>query len=316
MTELKPYKGDYYLWRYIPSLPAAIVFIALFGIITALHSWRMFRRRLWFYIPFVIGGVFEAVGYVGRAKANSGTDVLMPYVIQSFFLLVAPALLAATIYMTLGRLITSVNGAEYSIIRPRWLTRLFVIGDLASFMVQGGGAGMMTSGNNQKLGEHIVVGGLWVQIIMFGLFMITSAIFHVRFMKKSPMVAVCGPAWTRMMYTLYAVSLMIMVRSVFRVIEYTLGHDGYPLNHEWTLYVFDSVLMWLSMVIYFLFGPKDHEIVAKGIQSQETCLEMGSQDDSAASQQGGGYDPGEHHTRRHSRRYSRSDSRRHSRQHH
>lgn len=54
---------------------------------------------------------------------------------------------------------------------------------------------------------------------------------------------------------LYAVSALIMVRSIFRVIEYLLGSNGYPLTHEWTLYVFDSFLMLLVTVIFFVRYP-------------------------------------------------------------
>lgn len=57
MPELKPYRGDYYLWRYIPSTPAAGIFTALFALGTAYIAWRMFKSRAWFCTAFVIGGL-------------------------------------------------------------------------------------------------------------------------------------------------------------------------------------------------------------------------------------------------------------------
>jgi hypothetical protein len=42
-----------------------------------------------------------------------------------------------------------------------------------------------------------------------------------------------------------------MVRSVFWVIEYGMGRDGYLLSHEWPMYVFDSALM---VTTAFVFG--------------------------------------------------------------
>lgn len=68
----------------------------------------------------------------------------MPYVLQSLFLLLGPTLLAASIYMVLGRLIRLLNADNYSIIRTTWLTKVFVLGDVISFLAQSGGKLLMT----------------------------------------------------------------------------------------------------------------------------------------------------------------------------
>jgi hypothetical protein len=104
----------------------------------------------------------------------------MPYIIQNVFILVAPALFAASIYMTLGRIILAVKGEEYSVIRPTRLTKTFVIGDVLSFLIQGGSAGLMMQASLAKYGQAMVVTGLFLQIIMFGLFAVTAVIFQVR----------------------------------------------------------------------------------------------------------------------------------------
>jgi hypothetical protein len=64
---------------------------------------------------------------------------LFPYILQSFFLLVAPALFAASIYMILGRIIQLTGGDKHSWIPHRWMTRFFVLGDMFAFMLQGSG---------------------------------------------------------------------------------------------------------------------------------------------------------------------------------
>jgi len=58
---------------------------------------------------------------------------------QTILLLVAPALFAASIYMILGRLIIFTDGESMAPIRARWLTKIFVGGDLVSFLTQAGG---------------------------------------------------------------------------------------------------------------------------------------------------------------------------------
>ena len=55
MPTLETHNG-YPLWQYIPSLPAAIVAAVLFGFMTIGHTWKMVSNRMWFCLPFVIGG--------------------------------------------------------------------------------------------------------------------------------------------------------------------------------------------------------------------------------------------------------------------
>jgi hypothetical protein len=54
---------------------------------------------------------------------------------------------------------------------------------------------------------------------------------------------------------LYAISLMIMIRSIYRLAEYVQGTEGYLSSHEWTLYVFDSVPMLLSSILMMAEFP-------------------------------------------------------------
>ncbi|KAI9146732.1 Protein RTM1 [Paramyrothecium foliicola] len=255
MAELKTYKG-YQLWLYLPSVVAAAIFTALFTLVTAFTAWRTFKTRSWFCVAFVVGGLFEVIGYAARATARDKTDQLMPNIIQSVFILVAPALFAASVYMTLGRIIRGIGAESVSVIKVKWLTTIFVTGDVVSFVVQASGAGIMVTADSMKLGENIILGGLFVQIIVFGIFAVTAAIFHRRVRQYFPSAtAVSGNNWERIMTMLYSVSILIMARSVFRVIEYAMGHDGYLLRNEWTLYIFDAVLMFASMVLFAWLFP-------------------------------------------------------------
>lgn len=54
---LQPYKNGYYLWKYVPSLAAAVVFCLLFVGVTAAHCFRLWRSRLWYCIWFAVGGL-------------------------------------------------------------------------------------------------------------------------------------------------------------------------------------------------------------------------------------------------------------------
>lgn len=180
----------------------------------------------------------------------------MPFSIQNTFILLGPALFAASIYMCLSRIIRSVRADNLSLVQPRKLTRTFVLGDVLSFMVQGSAAGLMVTGDNAKMGEGIVIGGLMIQIIVFGLFAATAVVFKKR-ISRSPTPESCDASvpWEKSLRMLFIVSALIMIRSLFRVAEFAMGNDGYILQHEWTMYIFDSVLMFAVMVVYYLWYP-------------------------------------------------------------
>ncbi|GKZ34473.1 hypothetical protein AbraIFM66950_004748 [Aspergillus brasiliensis] len=243
MAKLEPYVPGFYLWSYMPSIPAAVIFLILFLGATGIHTVKLIRSRAWFNIPLAIGGVFEIIGFIARIFSHFHTADLPPFAIQSVFILIAPVLFAASVYMALGRIIRSVNAEQHSIVPLRWVTKLFVTSDVVAFFVQSSGAGLQAVQSMQTISKVIVIIGLIVQVGMFVFFIVVSL---------SP--------WKYHMYTLFAVSILILVRSIYRVVEYAMGYNGYLLTHEWPLYVFDCVLMWLVMVIWAVRYPGDIRI--------------------------------------------------------
>ena len=121
------------------------------------------------------------------------------------------------------------------------------------------------NGTNFKLGETIIEIGLGIQVAVFGFFIITAAVFHMR-MNKVPTSKVLGTTipWKKHMWTLYIASLLILIRSLFRLIEYGMGNDGYLLRHEVFLYVFDGFLMLAVMVVFAWIHPSEIYAMLKG----------------------------------------------------
>lgn len=162
--------GEFHdFYKYTPSKAAAIVFIILFLITSCVHFFQLIKGRVWFYIPLVVGGIcacysytsrvkyiklpnqiswltlilqtVEVIGYSARIVSSTQAPLFTdtPYIIQTLFLLLAPALFAASIYMELGRIVILLDGEQYTVIRRTWMTKIFVTGDVLSFIVQGMG---------------------------------------------------------------------------------------------------------------------------------------------------------------------------------
>ncbi|KKA28935.1 hypothetical protein TD95_004434 [Thielaviopsis punctulata] len=241
------------LYRYTPSLPAAVAAMAIFGILTGWHFFMIFRHKSRYFTPFAIGGVFETVGYFGRVLAHYDTNSIPKYVVQQLLILLAPALFAASIYMILGRLIRTIRADHLSLVPLKYLTKIFVAGDCISFLLQMAGGGIQSSGSLKMydLGEKIILVGLFIQIAFFGFFIIVSIVFNKRLVSNPTPSSLSGMTpWKTYMMVLYSTSILILVRSIFRVIEFTQGNAGYIISHELFLYIFDAVLMAITMAIF------------------------------------------------------------------
>ncbi|OJJ31248.1 hypothetical protein ASPWEDRAFT_62490 [Aspergillus wentii DTO 134E9] len=261
---------EFTLYYYSPSSAAAGIFVGLFGISTILHFYQFIRTRTWFMIPFCIGGILETIGYVGRLLSSIETPnwTTGPYAMQSSLILIAPAFIAASIYMELGRIIYLLDAQKSSIIRLTWLTKIFVAGDVISFLMQASGAGLMIQDtSNPSTGEHIIIGGLFVQIIFFGFFLITAVIFEIRLANyKTPKSIDLAHIWHRHMRALYMSSILVLIRSVVRVVEYLRGYDGYLMKNEVFIYVFDALLMFLAMVVLHVTHPSEiNALLGRGV---------------------------------------------------
>ncbi|EXJ88142.1 hypothetical protein A1O1_05070 [Capronia coronata CBS 617.96] len=259
MARLEPLDGydNVYLWKYLPSVPPGITFLVLFTAATIPYSWRMVRTRSWFCIPFAFGGICQIIGYATRIYSHYFTNQLAPYAIQSSFILLAPVFYAATIYMMLGRLIRSVHGERFSVVRPKWMTVVFVTGDFLSLNIQGDGAGLTVKQKTKQMGEDIVIAGLLLQVFVFGFFVVAAVVFHLRMRRHTTKDStLTSPVpWGQVLMVLYACSGLIMVRSIYRIVEYVMGMDAYLLSNEWPTYVFDAAPMWVVQVISFVWFP-------------------------------------------------------------
>ncbi|KAF0327599.1 hypothetical protein K4K61_008112 [Colletotrichum sp. SAR11_59] len=271
--------ASYNLYKYSPSGAAAMIFLVGFIVGCAWHVFIIVRRRAWYFIPLIIGCLLEIAGYLGRFLSSTDTGNLGFFMIQTLCLLVAPALFAASIYMVLGRLILYLQCAPLSPIKPSRLTKIFVVGDVLSFLVQVMGAGLLAQAKSMNTGKTIILLGLAVQLIFFGLFVVVAAVFHRRLLDRVPPAVLHEEAnsgwqrhtrgWRGVMSVLYVASGLIFVRSLFRLVEYVEGNDGVLLSTEVYLYIFDALLMLGVVAVSAVFHPAKYVPGKKEIMAMQ-----------------------------------------------
>jgi hypothetical protein len=206
-----------------------------------------------------------AAGYVLRYFSAKDPSQLGLYIGQSLFVILPPSLYAATVYMIYGRLVLFVNAPEASIIRPTRVTKIFVCGDVLAFFLQAGGGGMMAQASMAKLGQTIMLIGLFIQLIFFGFFLCIALVFWKR-MKRSQRGLLVPKyskhSWETLLKLLLCAAVIVIARCIFRVIEFGQGHDGYLASHEVYMYIFDAAPMFGVQVMFHFVHAGD--IIAGG----------------------------------------------------
>jgi len=159
-------------------------------------------------------------------------------------------------------------------LRAQHITRIFVGCDILSCLIQAGGSGIASSGNwtgnSAKVGTNVLIAGLSTQVATFVWFLAIVWRFSMKTRGKGvEVLAADAPVgWREVLHAIYASSALILVRCVYRVIEFALGIDGYPFNHEWVFYVFESLPMLPAISVFCIYHPARYLGKTGGLQKR------------------------------------------------
>ncbi|KAI2626699.1 RTA1-domain-containing protein [Hypoxylon sp. NC1633] len=274
-------------YNYDPSQAVAAVCCALFGVALVWSTFMTFRKRAWIWAIQLLAITLEVLGYAARIASARDVDDLNLYALQFCVIILAPVLMAGIIYVVFGRVVFHVVPAHERTTRllwvpPRWVTPIFVSFDIIALLVQLIGAVIVSStkptdqdaANKLQRGKNIALAGLALQIVAFGLFSIVAARFHFtskRFESilqssleptgKAGAVIVKGSGrlinsnWRRLLYAINLSCLFILIRSVFRVVEFAQGPQGTVMSQEFYMYVLDTLPIFLVVCSFCLMFP-------------------------------------------------------------
>ena len=206
----------------------------------------------------------ELIGYVTRADNIKHLDDKKLFILQTVFILVAPAVMAASCYMAFGRVVLWVTPPQFQSARHLWLparriTPLFVGFDVLSFAVQVIGGSMSAAANTtdqENRAKDVVLVGLGLQVATFGFFVLASIRFSVVLRTKLRTVPLPTERnWHLFLTIINVASVIILVRTIARFLQFVLGVHNYTNEHEWYFYVFDSVLMFSVGAIFICVHP-------------------------------------------------------------
>ncbi|KAI9830697.1 MAG: hypothetical protein M1826_004526 [Phylliscum demangeonii] len=249
---------------YIPSLGGNIFYAVVFGLLLLTQVFLGIRHRTWGFLVGMVGGlVLELVGYSSRAQMHFNPFLKSPFLAQIVTLTIAPAFISAAIYLCLSRIVV-VYGEGLSRVKPRTYSILFITSDFIALLLQAiGGAIASTAnvGSTQQMGIHIMLGGLSVQVASLVFFMALSFEFGWRAFRNQDRwdPAHAALRQTRLfrafLIALALATVVIFIRSVFRVAELSGGFRGKLANDQVTFMILEGAMVVTACLALTFFHP-------------------------------------------------------------
>lgn len=209
-------------------------------------------------IPFLVGCMVEGLGYGIRYLSVTHSELLQPYIILTFLILNAPALYTTSIYMTFGEVVRILNASAYATVPLNYITIIFVVGESISVLLEFIGACLILPENSgsafwgQLLTKcspiwHLCCVASFVAVLstfMFKCLKLPTEVGKIQSVNSS-----LWNDWRLVLVKLLVATLLIMVRSIYRSVEFIQGFNGYVMQHEAFVFVLDAGLLLLASVV-------------------------------------------------------------------
>ncbi|KAJ7323861.1 RTA1-domain-containing protein [Mycena albidolilacea] len=243
-------------YGYIPHEYVAIIFVILFGISTILHIGQATYYRMWWLLPTAcLCGLGELVGWSGRLWSSFSPSFSDPYMMQITSTIISPTPLIAVNFILLSWIVTRL-GPCYARLTPIWYTILFLSCDILALVIQGAGGGIASSANTlsgANLGANIMLAGIVFQFAAIITYSALAADFLRRYHVDRPVrggSADRGTMDTKLKAMIAALAfstLVLFIRSIYRIIELSTGWHGRIIETEVYFNVLDGGMVILAI---------------------------------------------------------------------
>lgn len=266
------------------------LFILLFNINVGL----VWGKTKYFSICLILGSLLEVIGYSARTAAHYNWSDPNLFLCQIITLTIAPAFIMAGVYYLLSQLVV-IHGPQFSILRPRHISYIFIFCDVMSLLIQAAGGGTAAMAlrlfEDTKLGTYIMVGGIAFQVLSMTIFLwfLFDFIYRINF-KFGTMRFSIPNFWhiffntshgkrlreTHNLESLYEpqhldirartffnymplaivlASAFVYTRCIYQVIELSEGWRGYLITHEPFILALDALMIFLGCLVFTFLHP-------------------------------------------------------------
>ncbi|KAF2150327.1 hypothetical protein K461DRAFT_322791 [Myriangium duriaei CBS 260.36] len=235
------------IYGYTPSFGANLAATILYALFLVVHFWQMIKYRYWSFSLVCLACLAETLGFALRCLSSRLDPYRISFFVGNYFLVTcAPVFISASIYVFVSNLSTWTN-AHYGNepvslalrFTPKSLLWTFVGLDIVCTVLQITGAGLIGAKTSKQqdpaIVNRILIAGLAAQSISFILFLTVLILLVIKLSGIARRNSHAKILWRERRITCLAVivaSVLVLVRTVFRLVESAQGVFGFLSSHE------------------------------------------------------------------------------------
>ncbi|GAA6008373.1 RTA1 domain-containing protein [Rhodotorula paludigena] len=232
------------IYGYVPSQELQVVALITYGLALLLHLSNLARLKgtRVFSLLLATCCAFEVIGYGCRLASHYRPFVVNFFIVQYFFIVVAPVTASAAFYLALGQALRRLDRGGRTFLRfnPKILIIVMIIADTVTTIIQIVGAALIgvaesarfrDNGNSPVTSDQandILLAGLACQTASFLAFVILLGLCIWR--SERTFTAHHLPRFFSLV--LFAASMLLMLRTTYRLAEIAQGVFGPAYSSE------------------------------------------------------------------------------------
>ncbi|KAL4757022.1 RTA1 domain-containing protein [Aspergillus foveolatus] len=282
--------------QYQPTIPGNAVYIALFGILLVAQVAQTPLYRMWgFSISMIAGLLLEVLGYAARILFHDDPFNFDFFLMNLICLSLGPVFFCAALYFLLGRIVVVYNGEDISRLRPKMYAIFFVSCDALALTMQSAGGAITSVADDadmRSVGTNVMIAGLAFQVAALTLFIYLGTEFAFRVHRRTNRqeagqvvssvptnrkedihAAIRGNRrWKVWLFTLALSTLLVYIRSIFRVVELNGGYDSELANDEVAFMVLEGAMISIMCICLTAVHP-GYALQRRG-QKRDSTVEL------------------------------------------
>ncbi|KAI8083802.1 RTA-like protein [Thamnidium elegans] len=185
----------------------------------------------------------DLLGFVLRIVCFSTAINLGKFLVMTLFMLVGPNIVTFVNYNSVAYMIRLSNlKTDKAYLKPNALKIISIAYTFTPSLFQGVGGGIQIVIKIRQTGVNIALTGLSIQLCLFLLFYVCLVYIGHNSSIRYTVEGVENPK-KKALIRIWATVTLLLIRVIYRLVQFSTGSARYAATHEWELYVFDVTIV-------------------------------------------------------------------------